>query len=1201
MWMLGALLGLIVGGMVGGVWVSIACGIIGIFGGVGFDRLTQKGDKSGGEVSTKSSGGNENPPRDVKGKIDHIYQSLGHIHQRLERLENSAQPIQAREARFAEPPLPPPVPAPAPTPTPATAAAPVLSPVPTPAPAPAPAATVLTPEVNASAPATAKLADTLHSVPEPLRSSPTLRPKEPSTQDATQGIPAEASAPVPPEPSVLSAPSVPPAKAASAPPAPGGRAQAPQTAADDAPNFIDRLLSGNIIAKLGVVLLFFGVGFLLKFAYDRGVFPPELRLLGVAIAAAAMLFVGFRLLAKNRVYALILMGGAIGLLYLDTFFALKNFALISPPFAFALFFALGVAMTLMAVKLDAKVLAVLGLVGAFMAPILASTGAGSHVLLFSYYLMLNLFIFAVSWFKSWRELNLTGFIFTFAIALFWGHSNYQPVYFNSVEPFLLAFFALYVAIPVVFAHRQPPELKGLVDGTLIFGTPLSCAMMQAALTRGMADNILAWSAAGVALVYAALAWALWRRANMRVLAEAHLALAIVFGTVAPYFAFEAYPTFAFWALEGAAIVWLGCRQDRPLARAFGVLVQVGAAVYFAFNLHWRAETTWLNSVTVGAALIAVSAWISAWLLYRAAEKLRAWERSLEALLIAWGVVWWLGGGLYAVSRVGVGGLFAPEAAMQILLFATASFVAWEWAGAWLGWVRLRLTHVAHVAVMLLLALLQLASLVAHPLAGVGALAWPVSFAAFFWLVHRQRTAGIAKAQMRYWVGWALMLAVASWEAVWRYDQRAFGWVWMIALAGFAAAALRYRLREQPLLTDAGAAPGGAWAFSTTVLAWAMLVWLAAAFGYADVALSRPYRPTALLLYVAVTAALLEWVGRLLQWRVMRQMMLILPLAMLLSVLELADRGRHPGEGIGVIAWPACFAVWLGLIWRQERDRIAVAPVVQSSIAFWLAVGLALWEVLWRADHYALVQTWRVAGIALVIGGATAMLLVVMRQNWWPIRELQPVKAAGQGLSRVEIAKYVHLAPMLIAFGLWTFAANVSSNGAAPPLGYLPVLNPLDMAQLMLFAVAWTSVRTLDDREARSLVEILIALAAFFWINGVLLRTVHHWAEVPFEWRALTRAVEVQASFSILWTASALVLMTLAGKRGSRALWGAGAMLLGLVIVKLFINDLGNTGTVARIVSFIGVGLLLLVIGYVAPVPPRQPAASPTRAPDAVPE
>jgi uncharacterized membrane protein len=44
--------------------------------------------------------------------------------------------------------------------------------------------------------------------------------------------------------------------------------------------------------------------------------------------------------------------------------------------------------------------------------------------------------------------------------------------------------------------------------------------------------------------------------------------------------------------------------------------------------------------------------------------------------------------------------------------------------------------------------------------------------------------------------------------------------------------------------------------------------------------------------------------------------------------------------------------------------------------------------------------------------------------------------------------------------------------------------------------------------------------------------------------------------------------------------------MAVVVVKLFIVDLAKLGGVERIVSFIAVGVLMLVIGYVAPVPPR---------------
>ena len=61
-------------------------------------------------------------------------------------------------------------------------------------------------------------------------------------------------------------------------------------------------------------------------------------------------------------------------------------------------------------------------------------------------------------------------------------------------------------------------------------------------------------------------------------------------------------------------------------------------------------------------------------------------------------------------------------------------------------------------------------------------------------------------------------------------------------------------------------------------------------------------------------------------------------------------------------------------------------------------------------------------------------------------------------------------------------------------------------------------------------------------------------------------------------------MVFGNRRASRTVWAGGAVLLGVVVVKLFTVELADRGGLYRIVSFIGVGLLLLVVGYFAPVP-----------------
>ena len=79
---------------------------------------------------------------------------------------------------------------------------------------------------------------------------------------------------------------------------------------------------------------------------------------------------------------------------------------------------------------------------------------------------------------------------------------------------------------------------------------------------------------------------------------------------------------------------------------------------------------------------------------------------------------------------------------------------------------------------------------------------------------------------------------------------------------------------------------------------------------------------------------------------------------------------------------------------------------------------------------------------------------------------------------------------------------------------------------------------------------------------------------------------VQAALSIFWSLLALCAMAIATRMKRRMLWIAGAALMGVVVIKLFLVDLSNVGGVERIVSFIGVGMLMLLIGYLSPVPPR---------------
>ena len=75
-------------------------------------------------------------------------------------------------------------------------------------------------------------------------------------------------------------------------------------------------------------------------------------------------------------------------------------------------------------------------------------------------------------------------------------------------------------------------------------------------------------------------------------------------------------------------------------------------------------------------------------------------------------------------------------------------------------------------------------------------------------------------------------------------------------------------------------------------------------------------------------------------------------------------------------------------------------------------------------------------------------------------------------------------------------------------------------------------------------------------------------------------------------ALALALTVGGAKKEQRTIWLTGAALLALVVLKIFTVDLAGTGTIGRIVSFLVVGLLMLVIGFFAPLPPKKTEQSP---------
>ena len=291
----------------------------------------------------------------------------------------------------------------------------------------------------------------------------------------------------------------------------------------------------------------------------------------------------------------------------------------------------------------------------------------------------------------------------------------------------------------------------------------------------------------------------------------------------------------------------------------------------------------------------------------------------------------------------------------------------------------------------------------------------------------------------------------------------------------------------------------------------------------------------------------------------------------------AESATLPSRHYGWFVWPLAWAAYaVRLRWDDRLVTKVSSPGAVHVGGLWLLTAMITAEAALRVDAIAGDGWFHGVWGALP---AVALWLVVHYAFAWPMRAA-PFAYATVG------------APGLAFFALgWMVVSGVMTPGDAAPLPYLPLLNPLDLSALLTLAAVlrW---HLADHRPAwRPAVRAVLGGVAFFALNAAALRAVHAYAGVPWSFDALARSLIVQSVLSLLWTATAMALMVLAHRRAWRAMWLVGATLLGAVVLKLFFVDLAGKGTIEQIVSFVGVGLLILLIGYLAPVPP---AAAPAR-------
>ncbi|NBD01495.1 DUF2339 domain-containing protein [Atlantibacter hermannii] len=486
----------------------------------------------------------------------------------------------------------------------------------------------------------------------------------------------------------------------------------------------------------------------------------------------------------------------------------------------------------------------------------------------------------------------------------------------------------------------------------------------------------------------------------------------------------------------------------------------------------------------------------------------------------------------------------------------------------LGWVVLRrYPGQGKILVLAALALGGAFTTLAIPLALSArwtAMAWALEGLGIVWLGLQQR-----QRRMSYSGTGLLVLALGS--AVYALSQHltplSMMVIFAVLSAAWLAAAWLWRAHQ--------------WLISHLLLAGGIAFWIVALVGLAD-AINRSLSPEAIVLAL-LCASVWGWraASQRLNWREMGYAQWLLWPGILLAILFTVQHGdRLLSAGWTGPVWIAAFAC-AGVLLHKDGDSLIPRLSQAAHITlFWLLLLVIGLEIYWFIDGLPWGSDEWQAGIVMASAGM-AILLVhgAVRRGLWPVR------VWPQWYASVGIAPLIVLELAMLIF------SNLL-DGAMINWRWVPLINPLDVGAGYGLLALYVAARYLNTHRPPGWntlsqgVPLAIAGLAFWWANGLLLRTLAGYGDVAWQPDALWSSRLIQTSFALFWMLIALVVMVKATRAASRNIWMAGAALLGVVIIKLMLVDSAGGGGLARAIAFIGVAVLVLIVGYFSPLPPK---------------
>lgn len=355
----------------------------------------------------------------------------------------------------------------------------------------------------------------------------------------------------PPKPTPLLQVTAPNAKTTLPPPVSAAKKQSAQS--------LEAFIGGNVINKIGILILVIGLGIFVKYAIDNNLIGPVGRIMGGYVAGLALVGLSYRLKKNYAAYSAVLLSGGVATIYFTTYFAYDFYALLPHAVAFGLMVAVTLFTVYAATTYNQQVIGVIGLVGAYAVPLLLSQDSGRVAILFTYMGIINIGVAVVSYYKKWAWMNIIAFAITWIVVGSWFVVSFEPAsHLATALSFSALFFLVFYAV-FVFYHLPYQKLLQYHSGFIIINTLLFFLIGQAALEQADYTRQTAFFSLGIAAVHAAVALLVRQRKLSESIYYLAVGLALLFVTISVELYFDGFSVALLWATEAAILCWVAFR------------------------------------------------------------------------------------------------------------------------------------------------------------------------------------------------------------------------------------------------------------------------------------------------------------------------------------------------------------------------------------------------------------------------------------------------------------------------------------------------------------------------------------------------------------------------------------------------------------------------------------------------------------------